>query len=195
MNRRHETEIKLPVRDLRILKRRLGELGFRVVRPRHFERNTLYDFPDLRLWKAKCLLRLRLAGKEWLLTFKGAPLASRRYKVRGEIETRLEDGNCLNEIFCKLGLQPAFRYEKFRTVYARDAAGKRSETAQLVCDETPIGIYLELEGPRRWIDEVARQLAYSPDDYITASYASLYRQKCLERGETPRDMVFAPKKS
>jgi adenylate cyclase class 2 len=194
MNRRAETEIKLVVPNLRALRRRLGRLGFHVVRPRHFESNVLYDFPDLRLWKARSLLRLRRAGKDWFLTFKGAPLRDRSYKVRQEMETRLEDGSIVAGILEGLGLHPAFRYEKYRTVFAQTARGRQKPSALAELDETPIGNYLELEGPAAWIDRVARQIGYSQDHYITASYASLYREKCEERGEPPTDMVFAPRK-
>lgn len=194
MKRRRETEIKLEVQSLPELKQRLVRLGFRVSEPRHFERNILFDFPDFRLWKARCLLRLRRAGKKWLLTFKGAPAKSRRYKIRGEIETGIEDGSSAQGILEDLGLCPAFRYEKYRTVYSPNEGRLRTGGAVLVCDETPIGNYLELEGPRRWIDEVARRLGYGPKDYITASYASLHRQKCQARGKKPGDMTF-PRKS
>jgi adenylate cyclase class IV len=46
MKHRHETEIKLAVRDAKELRRRLAELGFRAVLARHFESNYLFDFPD-----------------------------------------------------------------------------------------------------------------------------------------------------
>jgi adenylate cyclase class 2 len=195
MSRRAETEIKLVVPNLRALRRKLRELGFRVVRPRHFESNVLYDFPDLRLWKARSLLRLRQAGREWFLTFKGAPFGSRTYKIRQEIEARVVDGSVVAEILEGLGLRPAFRYQKYRTVFAQIARGRQKPCALAELDETPIGSYLELEGPAAWIDRVAKQLGYSHDHYITASYASLYREKCEESGEPPTDMVFAGRKS
>jgi len=47
-----------------------------------------------------------------------------------------------------------------------------------------------LEGPQRWIDEVARQLGYSRQDYIKESYAALYRKKCQREGKTPGNMLF-----
>jgi adenylate cyclase class 2 len=131
---------------------------------------------------------LRFAGKRGVLTFKGAPLHSHEYKIRKEIETGIEDGDRLREILESLGLREIFRYDKYRTVYrfTRSGAG----TSTLAYDETPIGNYLELEGSRRWIDGVARQLGYRRADYITASYGALYRQKCLQRGEKPENMVF-----
>lgn len=190
MKRHHETEIKLEVRDRRALRRRLANSGFRVIEPRHFESNALYDFPDLRLWKAHCLLRLRQEGQQWLVTFKGAPLGSREYKIRREIETVVSDGPAVRELLEALGFLEAFRYEKFRTVYSTSSRPTRGATKLLLVDETPIGDYLELEGPKRWIDQVARKLGYQRDEYITASYASLYHQKCEELGKTPGSMVF-----
>ncbi len=193
MSRQHETEIKLKVGNFRELRRKLAKLGFSVSQSRHFESNTLYDFPDRRLWKARRLLRLRRTDEEWLLTLKGGLQESTRYKIRGEIETRVEDGERLAEIFEGLGLRPAFRYEKYRTVYAQGGRAGKAGGPVLVFDETRIGNYLELEGPRRWIDGLARQLGYGPADYITVGYGSLYRQWCQARGEKPADLVFPRK--
>ena len=64
------------------------------------------------------------------------------------------------------------------------------ELPQVAYDETPIGNYLELEGPEKWIDEVATRLGYSRQDYITSSYLALYFQKCREEGKKPGNMVF-----
>jgi adenylate cyclase, class 2 len=60
----------------------------------------------------------------------------------------------------------------------------------LVYDETPIGNFVELEGPPRWINEVAQQLGYARTDYITASYGTLYRRWCEGREEEPGDLIF-----
>jgi adenylate cyclase class 2 len=195
MKRQQETEIKLEVRNPRTLKRRLRELGFRPVKRRHFESNYLFDFPDRRLRKARCLLRVRLVGQQGVLTFKGAPLRSREYKIRREIECCVADGHQAREIFGCLGMRQVFRYEKYRTIYAPPATRPATQAPHLVYDETPIGNYVELEGPCRWIDEVARQLGYGRPDYITASYGTLYQRWCAARGEEPRDLIFDPQKS
>lgn len=195
MSRHDETEIKLPVPNPGALRRRLRELGFRAIQARHFESNALFDFPDLRLLKARCLLRLRRADKQWILTFKGAPVQSRRYKVRREIEMGVEDGYLLREVLETLGLREAFYYEKYRTVYARGAGPGKAESRLLFYDETPIGDYLELEGPQRWIDQVAHELEYVRKDYVTASYGALYRQRCYAQGVTPGNMLFPGRKS
>ena len=41
-------------------------------------------------------------------------------------------------------------------------------------DETPIGTYLEIEGPVDVIHEAARALGRGPADYIGDSYAALF---------------------
>ena len=190
-----ETEIKLPVRDPQALRRRLRRLGFRRVRARHFESNYLFDFPDQRLRKARCLLRLRFSGRQGTLTFKGMPPYSGEYKTRREIETPVGDGLVLREILEQLGLREGFRYEKYRTIYAPHGQRKGPKGPHLCYDETPVGDYLELEGSEQWIDEVARKLGYSREEYVTRGYASLYFQDCLEAGSKPGNMVFPARKS
>jgi adenylate cyclase class 2 len=185
-----ETEIKLSVRDRRQTAKRLAELGFQIVRKRHLESNLVFDFPDLRLRDARSLLRLRCAAGEHLLTFKGPPLGTRRYARRTEIETRVEDGALLLEVLKKLGLKPVLVYEKFRTVYTAGRKRGHHETPHAAYDETPIGDYLELEGPQTWIDRVATQLGYAPPDYITNTYLDLYNQWCRQEGRKAANMVF-----
>jgi adenylate cyclase class 2 len=206
-----EIEIKLEVRDPRALKRSLARLDFRRVEARHFESNCLLDFPNLRLRQAQLLLRLRWKRGKCLLTFKGAPSRSRHYKVRTEMEMEVEDGGGLREILESAGLREVFRYDKYRTQYApasgrqkmarqdgsagRGAKRRAPERCELAYDETPIGNYVELEGPPEWIDEVARRLGCQRSDYITLSYAALYHQKCREQGKKPANMVFPARRS
>ena len=184
---RREIEIKLAVHSPRSIRRRLAELGFRRASKRQFERNLLYDFPDRRLRKEGTLLRLRSTGGRDLLTFKGRRVREGRFKERPEIETRVSDGPEMGRVLEALGLRVAFRYEKYRTLYR-----KRGDTShnQVTLDETPIGTYLEIEGPRHWIDQMARALGYRTRDYISASYGRLYLGWCEAHGWDPTDMVF-----
>ena len=61
-------------------------------------------------------------------------------------------------------------------------------------DETPLGTFLELEGPAEAIDRVAHELGYSKKDYIVKSYLALYLEDCRRRGEAPKNMVFEKSK-
>jgi adenylate cyclase class 2 len=195
MKQRRETEIKLLAPDRKQLGKRLSHLGFKVLKARHFESNYLFDFPDLRLRRSRCLLRLRFAHGEDRLTFKGPSLRQRWYETRREIETRVEDGVLLREVLKNLGLKQVFIYEKYRTIYAKGNKADFHGLPQVAYDETPIGNYLELEGPEKWIDAVATRLGYSRQDYIASSYLALYCQKCREEGKTPGNMVFKGRKS
>lgn len=168
---RHEIEVKLEVRDPRALKRRLSALGFGVIRARRRESNRLYDFADGRLRKAGWALRLRLVDGGCLLTLKSGAVASRSYKIRREIETEVRHGRHLSQILRMLGMYESFRYEKHRTIYGRKGS---PESQHLAYDETPVGNYLELEGPRRWIDEIAGKLGYHREEFITVGYPTLY---------------------
>lgn len=195
MKQRHETEIKLPVRDPKALKRRLRELGFRRVKPRHLESNHLFDFPDHRLRKGRRLLRLRFEGRQAVLTYKGTVIPSSQYKVRRESETLVSDGRRVIEILEGLGLRETFSYEKYRTVYAPRGRRKASGPPYLEYDETPFGDYLELEGPQRWIDQVARRLGYSRQDFVTRGYPGMYLQNRAGLGRKPTNRVFPTRKS
>lgn len=168
-----EIELKFPVDNLPDLERRLLRLGFRIDTPRTFERNTLYDTPARDLKASGQLLRLRDYGGRHVVTHKRHPddedLTS-IYKTRIETESEVADASALAEIFTRLGFLPAFHYEKFRTEYSHPEA----PTAHLVLDETPIGIFAELEGPTNWIDRTLAQLNVSPADCLTESYGKLF---------------------
>ena len=90
-------------------------------------------------------------------------------------------------MFEALGLNVAFRYEKYRTLYRKRGDGAHHE---VTFDETPIGTYIEIEGPREWIDKVASALGYRPRDYISASYGRLYLEWCKTHRREPSHMVF-----
>jgi adenylate cyclase class 2 len=180
-----EIEIKLAVPDAAAARAMLRRVGFHVSRRRVFESNTVFDTPLLSLRGAGSLLRVRTAGRVATLTYKGAPAAASRYKSREELEVRVPDARAITAIVERLGFEPVFRYQKYRTEYRQTPAA-----GMATLDETPIGVYLELEGPARWIDRTARQLGFSGTGYITASYAGLYMEWCSRRGVNPSHMVF-----
>jgi adenylate cyclase class 2 len=189
-DRKQEVEVKLAVADLGLLRRRLAEMGARQLGRIH-ERNALYDSHRHRLAKRGCLLRLRLesrAGKraQAVLTYKGPAARGQRYKVRDEVEVPVPAPAELHAILEAIGLKATFRYEKFRTSFR--LPGMHGLNLEL--DETPIGVFLELEGPASAIDRAARLLGYRLTDYITMSYRALYLDDCRKRGVAAGDMVF-----
>jgi adenylate cyclase class 2 len=177
-----EVEIKFKVSSTANLRGKLKALRFRLKTPRTHEVNTLYDFPGHSLRRRGEILRLRKYGKTWTLTHKAKGTAG-RHKSRVETETTLSDGTSAETIFKSLGLQPVFRYEKFRAEW-EDSKG------HLVLDQTPIGNYAELEGPARWIDRMAKNLGLTSRDYITQTYGELFAAWKRRTGSSAKQMTF-----
>jgi adenylate cyclase class 2 len=179
-----ETEIKLGVGSAAATRRLLRRQGFSIEEKRVLERNTIFDTPEGALRMRRNVLRLRQAGRRRIITFKGAPRIG-RHKSREEFESAIGDAGVVSAILAGLGYTPVFRYEKYRTVY-----GRAGEAGSIMLDETPIGDFLELEGPARWIDRTARELGYTRSDYLTSSYGTLYMNYRESHRTAPKHMVF-----
>jgi adenylate cyclase, class 2 len=215
-----EIEIKLKISDAKALLRALRRLGARPVGEgtgRVHEWNIIFDTPQGGLAKHGQLLRIRtetpqIKGKRkraiscsrTLLTFKrplhsGTPVSGsarpdRRHKVREEFELEVANAAALAKIFEGLGMRGWFRYEKFRTTFRLPASSNWAAGLLIELDETPIGLFLELEGPPSAIDRAAQELGFSPRDYVRKSYLALYIEQCRSQHREARDMVFAATK-
>jgi len=163
--------------------------GYTLSSPRTLEADQLFDLSSGALRQSDQILRLRRTssaeeGQHAVVTYKGC--ASREvYKSREEIEFDVSDPEAFTLVLERLGYHSGFRYEKYRTKFK--AYG---EPGLITIDETPIGVYIELEGPQAWIDSTAAHLGFPPARFSTASYASLYREHLERHPEAPPDMVF-----
>jgi adenylate cyclase class IV len=117
-----------------------------------------------------------------------------RHKVREEIEVEIASAADLKQILEALGMRAWFRYERFRTTFRLPASLRWAKDLLIEVDETPIGTFVELEGPRDSIDRAAELLGYSPRDYIAQSYLALYLEQCRVRKLPPGDMLFTIQK-
>src|SRR3984885_12755989 len=165
-----EAEVKIRVADRDALEQKLASLAFKRVTARPLERNTLYDTHDRRLRHSREILRIRHYGSKWVVTHKSVPSGVTEegpHKNRVETETLVDEGPVLGKVFEALGFGPVFVYEKWRTEWA-DSRG------HCVLDETPLGVYAELEGPSEWIDATAGKLGISESQFITLSYGRIF---------------------
>ncbi len=181
-----EIELKFIVADVRALRSAADTLGFKLITERTFESNVLYDSPDRQLRNRRQILRLRHYGQRCTVTHKRQAAGGdgdARYKTRIETESVVEDCDALAEIFTQLGYGPVFRYEKFRTEWEMDEG-------HLVLDETPIGIWAELEGPTAWIDSMLEKLCIAPELRTTESYGKLFLRWKEERGSAAENLTF-----
>jgi adenylate cyclase class 2 len=206
-HKNREIEIKICVDDLPKLRLLLRRRGARRLK-RVFESNTLYDSANGALFRSGRLLRLRLevpvgakctrpptlGGKgvvvRAILTFKGPAGRAGRYKVREEIEVPVPEPGRLPALLRAVGFRPRFRYEKFRTAFR--FPGLRD--LHIEVDETPAGVFLELEGRPQAIDRAARLLGRTPADYSIASYWDICRDWSKGMGVRPRNMLFPQEK-
>ncbi len=177
-----ETEIKIRIdkASLAEIRTRLSELGAQPLAKRAKEENLLFDFPDHRLEREGYALRLRAYGEESLLTFKGKARADSRVKEREEIETLVSDGSATRELLCALGLGVSFRYAKYREIHELSLSGKK---VVFCLDETPVGTFVEIEGPEKAIDEAATIFGWGSDSFVRTNYVELYRKGAEKGGE------------
>jgi adenylate cyclase class 2 len=182
-----EIEVKFRVADPSALAQTLQSLGFAEQTPRTFEHNVLFDTPAHTLRASRSILRIRKYGARWVLTHKCLPPGhdpSERHKHRQETETGVEDGEALAVVLTHLGYIRSFTYEKWRTEFG-DGIG------HCVIDETPIGLFAELEGPDHWIDRRTRELGLAPSDLSTLSYGRLFEQWRVQTGSSVENLTFA----
>ena len=211
-----ETEIKLKITDVDAFHRVLKRIGAHPAGPgtsRVHEENVIFDTPQSRLAKHGQLLRIRTETphvesnsekgrpkQRVVLTFKqpieqpsGAEMESASdwpYKVREEIEVEVADARVLTRIFEGLGMSGWFRYEKYRTTFQLPDSEAWAKGLLIELDETPIGTFVELEGPASAIDRAAAELGYSKHDYVLTNYLRLYMEDCRRKGEQPTHMLF-----
>ena len=161
----------------------IEQKGYVELEGRTLESDQIFDRATPELKNADQLLRLRKSGST-TVTYKG-PAARERYKSREEIEFDVSDAGNLELVLKRLGYFPRFRYEKYRTKFRAPL-----EPGIVTVDETPIGVFLELEGPSSWIDETAARLGFDKAAYSTASYAALYLEYLRSHEGAPPNMVF-----
>lgn len=177
-----EQEVKLAFPTAEAARQAVTTAGGQLLMARRLVTDQLFDTPDGRLRHEGTTCRLRREPTQAFLTFKG-PVLPGRVKIREETETALTDADKMARILGALGLVVTFRAEKYREEY-------RLGGAVVTVDETPIGVFVEIEGPVAIIDELAKQLERTPAHYRLESYPQLYLMWCAARGQTPGDMTF-----
>jgi adenylate cyclase class 2 len=177
-----EREVKLRFETVEDALAAIEATGATPLRCRRLQEDHLLDDSGETLRRRRCVLRIRIESGKSLLTFKG-PVQPSRVKVREEIETVIGDGETLLRCFEQLGYQVWFRYQKYRQEYALG-------DVILAIDETPVGVFVEIEGGEQGIGDAARVLGRTPDDYLLDSYRGLFMEHRRAHGLPATDMLF-----
>ncbi|MCE2515163.1 MAG: class IV adenylate cyclase [Acidobacteria bacterium] len=184
-----EREVKIRFASAAEARAAVAGIGAVPLRALRLQDDRLLDTADGRLRDERCTLRVR--QERWpeqdhpagaTVTFKGPPRPD-VMKVREEIETGVDDGALLLQVLERAGFRVWFRYQKHREEFTCDGA-------VVAIDETPCGVFVEIEGAEGGVAQVARALGRTPGDYVVDSYRTLYEADCARRGRPVADMVF-----
>jgi adenylate cyclase, class 2 len=149
---------------------------------RRLQEDALLDTEDEGLRRKRCVLRVRMENGKSRLTYKG-PVQPSVVHVREELETVVADGEMLLRVFGELGLHVWFRYEKYREEFSH-------EDVIVAIDETPVGVFVEIEGSEQGIADMTAALGRAPADYILDSYRALFLHHRDKLGLHGSNMVF-----
>lgn len=178
-----ELEVKFFVPGLELVQGRLQALGARLEQARVHEINLRFDTPAGDLQRAHQVLRLRRDTANHL-TFKGPTQIREGIQQRQELEFTVSDFAAARALLEALGYQVVWVYEKYRQVYVLEAA-------LVALDETPLGYFVEIEGPdSASIQAAAKCLNLDWEARILESYAVLFERARTVYGFTFRDLRF-----
>lgn len=125
------------------------------------------------------VLRVRKIGAKTLLTYKEPIPNAGGFKQRIEYETPVENADELEKIIEHLGFTKAMVYEKRRKIW-------RFRSVEIVLDELPFGLYMEIEGSITAIAEAEMYLDIENIETENETYPSLTRrfgvrkENCIE---------------
>jgi adenylate cyclase class 2 len=154
------------------LSHRLRQVGA-TLQGKEFEENTVYTGGNLEMRRQ--VLRLRRVGDAAIFTYKERYESGSAIKRQREDETRVEDAAALEAILDALGYRPALVYEKRRATW-------HVGHTEVVLDELPFGLFVEIEGEEKDIEEVEGLLDLAGAEAEMATYPELTEKYGEKRG-------------
>lgn len=168
-----EKKYRLPRERQETLRARLNEVAAAEGQGSEvFEENTIYDGPGLD--PRRRVLRLRRAGDRAILTFKERYPSDSPIKHQREEETEVADAGALAAILEAIGYRPVLVYEKRRRTW-------RVAGAEVVLDELPFGLFVEIEGEVEAINEAEKLLDLEGAEAEHAPYPELTARHGTDR--------------
>ena len=169
-----EKKYRLTPERVEPLRGRLAEAGAAGEGIVEFEENVIYTGPGLE--PGRRVLRLRRKEGGALFTFKERDLSGSPVKRQREEETEVADADALASILEALGYRPALVYEKRRETW-------RLAGTEVVIDELPFGLFVEIEGEESDILNAERLLGLEGDEGVHEPYPTLTLRHGTKKGE------------
>jgi len=150
---------------------------------RVFENNIRFENALKSLKKEGILLRLRQDDRS-RLTFKSRlSTPDTQFKVHRELEVEVGNFHACHSILEALGYYPEQAYEKWRETFVLD-------DTSLLIDTMPYGVFLEVEGKKRHIREMAERLGLYWKKRILLNYLEIFEVIQREEGLRFRNITF-----
>ena len=177
-----EIEVKFFLPKSHTIRERLVDMGATFT-GKVFEINRCFE-NEARTFRAQdILLRLR-KDRKTTLTFKAPPEQSdNNFKVYQEMEVEVDDFDTCQVILENLGFHPEQTYEKWRETFVL------ADTKMLI-DTTPYGIFLEIEGSKSNILDLAGRLGLKWEERILLNYLAIFEILRREENLPFNDMTF-----
>lgn len=179
-----EIETKFKIKAPSDLRKRLNKVGASFV-SKCKESDTYYrNFSSNKNIEA---IRLRSIGKEGVFTVKeyDSGKKNRIYKIRKEHEVKISDSKAFASILYFLGFKPVFRKEKIRETYLL-------EGAKILLDKLPfIGFYLEIEGQKQKIKDIAKALELNLDNALAITYIDIFNEYKRKYNIKKGELIFS----
>jgi adenylate cyclase class 2 len=177
-----EIEVKFFIEDIASMREKLFALEA-IHKGRVFEKNLRLDTTDGRLLEKASLLRLRQAGNA-TLTFKSKPsVEDSEFKTLTEYEVEVGSFDAMKIILGALGFHPVQVYEKWRETFVLG-------DTQILIDAMPYGNFMELEGSRTGIPDLAETLGMDWNHRILLNYLAMFEIIRKQMGLGFNDVTF-----
>ena len=178
-----ELEVKIHIADKSALEEKLIRVGAKLIKPRQFEHNLIFDTPDEDFRKMDRVLRLRKDDCV-RLTLKEHARYDAGVKDRREIEFEVDDYDAAQDFLEGLGFQVRLIYEKYRSSY-------HLGDVEIVVDVMPFGDFIEIEGPdAETIQATTASLDLDVSAHIRLNYVQILERLREHHGFTFRDLTF-----
>ncbi len=178
-----EIELKFEINKDNIdsFSKKLQQLGFALER-RVKEISVMYDNPSQIMQITDGRIRLRQSGKDAILTYK-KPLSRRKIKKEIEYEVKVSDFKTTEKILEMMEFTKTTSYERYRTYFNKN-------DIEVMIDEFPYGVFIEIEGDEKNIIKISTNLDFEMKDNLTDSCDTIYTKRCINKGIEPSKHIL-----
>lgn len=171
-----EIEYKFKVEDKESLVSLLDHLSGDK-KPREYQSNVMFDNPQELMQITDGRIRVRTLGESGKkeLTYKKPlpPENGAKHEIEYEIEF-FDSNNQIENILTAMEFVPNSSYERYRTEW-------RIKNVQITLDEYPYGDFIEIEGEKDAIENMAKELHFDISQGITKPTDTLFQEWRKER--------------